>query len=198
MTRRPSSLFAPALLAHGLLVLVGPAHAEDLFNRGSWSYLAADRLADRVGDSITIVIDQSSVASNSAQNGTSKSTNLSGQVSTSKPYNGSARLSLNGAFAGSGQTGRADKVLAQISVVVDAVLPNGDLHVSGGQTLNISGEHIKIRVAGRLRRADITSNNTAQSTSLADATIDYDGNGFTSRGAKPGLLGRVFGWLGFL
>jgi len=180
-----------------LTLSAGTGAAADLFARGNWPALASDRPAERVGDSLTVVIDQTSVASNSAQNGSTKSTNVSGQVSTSKSR-GSAQLALSGDFAGSGQSGRSDKVLAQISVVVDGVLPNGDLHVSGDQALNINGEHVKIRIKGRVRRADITTYNTVQSTSLADAVIDYDGTGFTSRSAKPGLVARLFNWLGVL
>lgn len=189
-------LILPAVLALGGLS-AAPATAADLYQRGVWSALASDRPAERVGDIITVVIDQNSLASNSAQNGTAKSTNVSGQVSASK-YNRSAQLGLSGDFSGRGQTGRADKILAQISVVVDGVLPNGDLHVAGEQAMNVNGEHIKIRIRGRLRRADISSGNTVQSTSLADAQIDYDGAGFVSRSAKPGVVAKVFNWLGIL
>ncbi|MEO8113194.1 MAG: flagellar basal body L-ring protein FlgH [Phenylobacterium sp.] len=175
-----------------------PAAAADLYNRGGWSALASDRPAERVGDSLTVIIDQSSVASNSARNGSAKTTSVSGQISASPAYNRSAQLALAGDFSGSGQTGRADRMVAQISVVVDSILPNGDLHVSGEQTLNMNGEHIKIRIKGRLRRADISSNNTVPSTRLADASIDYDGAGLVSRGAKPGVVTRIFSWLGLL
>lgn len=188
--------FMPGILGLAL-VAAAPAMAADLYQRGVWSALASDRPAERVGDIITVVIDQTSLASNSAQKGSAKSTNLSGQVSASK-YNRSAQLGLSGDFSGSGQTGRSDKILAQISVVVDGVLPNGDLHVAGEQSLNVNGERIKIRIRGRLRRADISSGNTIQSTSLADAQIDYDGAGFVSRSAKPGIVSKVFNWLGLL
>ena len=199
MTGRSRRSVGPWMLALVLgAALAAPAAAENLYARGNWPALASDRPAERVGDSLTVVIDQNSVASNSAQNGTAKSTNLSGQVTATKSYNRSASLALSGDFSGSGQTGRADKMLAQISVVVDAILPNGDLHVAGEQTLNINGEHIKIRIRGRLRRADISSSNTVQSTSLADASIDYDGTGFVSRSSKPGPVARFFNWLGVL
>lgn len=195
MIARPFVLTA---LAAWLSLAAGAAGAEDLFTPGGWPALASDRPAERVGDSITVIIDQSSVALNSARSGSSKSTKLSGQVSATPSYNWAGQAQVGGDFSGSGQTGRSDKLAAQISVVVDAVLPNGDLHVSGDQTLNITGEHVKIRIKGRVRRADIASNNTVQSTRLADALIEYDGAGFTSRSARPGVIGRIFNWLGVL
>lgn len=175
-----------------------PAQAADLFASGNWPAMASDRPAERVGDSLTVVINQSSVASNSAQIGSAKKTNASGQITATPDYVRSAQIGVSGDFSGRGQTGRADKMLAQIGVVVDEVLPNGDLHVSGQQSLNINGEHIKIKVSGRLRKTDISSFNTVQSSSLADANIEYDGAGFVSRSAKPGVGARILNWLGVL
>lgn len=185
-----------ALLA-GFIAAEG-ARADDLFHPGVWAALASDRPAERVGDTITVIVDQNSTALNSARSGSSKSTKVGGQVTATESYNRAAALSLSGDFSGAGQTGRSDRLLAEIGVVVDAVLPNGDLHVSGEQTLNINGERVKIRIRGRLRRADIAANNTVRSTRLADASIDYDGAGFTSRSARPGIVDRIFNWLGIL
>ena len=189
----------PLVIGLGLsLILAGGSRAADLYRPGSWSALASDRLADRVGDSLTVVISQTSTATNSALSSSRKSTSLAGQVSTNAAFNRSGQLSLSGAFDGSGQTGRSDSMVAEISVVVDALLPNGDLHVSGEQTLNINGEHTRIRLSGRVRRSDISTDNVVQSASLADATIDYNGTGFTNHSAKPGVVNKIFGWLGLL
>ena len=103
---------------------------------------------------------------------------------------------MGSGFDGSGQTQRGHKMLAQISVVVDAVLPNGDLHVTGAQALKINGERTNIRLKGRIRPADIDSENAVQSTRLADAVIDYDGTGFIDGNVRPGLLTRAFSSLG--
>jgi len=87
-------------------------------------------------------------------------------------------------------------MVAQISAVVDEVLPNGDLRVSGAQELNINRERTFIRVKGRIRAVDVTASNIVLSNRLADATIDYDGSGFLSKSAAPGLVARIFSWLG--
>ena len=49
---------------------------------------------------------------------------------------------------------------------------------------------------GRIRPADITSDNSVLSSRIADAQINYDGKGFVSRSAKPGVINRVFSFLG--
>jgi flagellar L-ring protein precursor FlgH len=87
-------------------------------------------------------------------------------------------------------------MVAQISAVVEEVLSNGDLRVSGGQELNINGDRTFIRVKGRVRAADVAASNVVLSSRLAEATIDYDGLGFVSRSAAPGLVARAFAWLG--
>jgi len=75
---------------------------------------------------------------------------------------------------------------------------NGDLRVVGSQVLNLSGEKTVIRVRGRVRAADVSATNAVLSNRLADAEIDYDGKGYVSRSGKPGVLTRVFNWLGLM
>ena len=172
------------------LLAVRPAGAAD------WPSLASDRLAAQVGDSLTVLIYEQASASNSAQNGASKTTHLSAQASTKPSRPNAAELNLASAYDGVGQTGRSDQMVAQISVTVVGVRPNGDLDVAGEQTVTLNGEHTHIKVKGAARRADIASNNTIISPRLADAAIDYSGSGLVSRAAKPGLVNRVLSRLG--
>jgi flagellar L-ring protein precursor FlgH len=175
-----------------------PANAADLYHPGEWSALATDRNASRVGDTLTILIYESATATNSASNNSDRSSHFGGQISADTVFNHGGNLSLNSGSDNTGSTDRSGGMVAQISAVVDGVLPNGDLHITGAQALNINGEKTNIKVAGRVRRADISPSNTVLSSRLADAAIDYDGSGFVSRSSQPGLLTRVFNWLGIL
>jgi flagellar L-ring protein precursor FlgH len=186
---------APVRLALVLLAAAaasGPAAAANLYSPGGWPAMASDRSAQRPGDTLTVVIDQSSLASNSAQNGYKKDTQLAGQVQAGTHFNQTGQFDINGGFTGTGQTGRADKIVAQITVLIDKVLPNGDLEISGTQALKINGERTNIRVRGRVRAADIAADNTVPSTRIADAQIDYDGAGFVSKGSQGGIVERIF------
>jgi flagellar L-ring protein FlgH len=191
---RHRRVVAAALLAV-LIATPFSLRAEDLYKRGNWAALASDRMAERVGDSLTIVISETSQASNSAQTDVKKKRGLSGLISGGNSVN-SGQISLSGRYDGSRQTDRAGTMVAQISVVVDEVLPNGDLHVSGQQVININGEHTNIKLKGRVRRADIEAGNTVLSTRLADAAIDYDGTGFVNRHTKSRIATRILNWLG--
>ena len=106
------------------------AGAEDLYHPNSFSAMASDRRANQIGDSLTIIINETSSASNSNKTSSAKSTTLQGQaVLGSKSH--ILQLGSTGAFDGSAETTHAGKMLAQLSVVVEQVLPNGDLRVSG-------------------------------------------------------------------
>lgn len=196
MSRRTiASALASALVAALSALMATAAPAADLYQHGNWPSLAGDHAAAQVGDSLTIVIAETSVASNSAQNTSKKTSHFGGAISADSAFNHAGNLDLGSGFDGAGQTSRQQRMVAQISVVVDEVLPNGDLHVSGAQALKINGEHTNIRLKGRVRRADIGSDNSVLSTRLADAVIDYDGAGFVARSARPGILTRVFDFL---
>jgi flagellar L-ring protein precursor FlgH len=184
------------LIAAVIGLFVSPTVAADLYGHDIWPSLATDRTAHRVGDALTVVVYENASAINSANNESSRSTALGGRLNAGNNFNESAALALNGSSDDTASTGRSGGMVAQLSVVVDQILPNGDLHVSGSQLLNINGEKTQIRVAGRVRPSDISSGNFVLSTRLADAAIDYDGQGFVSRSAAPGILTRIFNWLG--
>jgi flagellar L-ring protein precursor FlgH len=189
-----------------LAVLVLPAAgvcavADDLYRHDNWPALASDRRASAVGDILTVVVLANATAANTAQTGTSRDTRLGGHVSAGHPGSGideSAALGFSGSFGGNGQTSRSGRMVAQISVRVDSVYPNGDLAISGAQALNISGEHTNIRIRGRVRPADIAGDNSVLSARIADAQIDYEGSGFVSSSARPGLIQRIFSFLGLM
>ena len=186
-------LAVPLLL---FALLSGPAHAVDLFKSDGWTAMASDRSARRVGDILTVVVYESATASNSASSSSNRGTQVGGGVSGSG-FNYSGNLNLRNDSDNSGATGRSGGMVAQISVTVDGILPNGDLQVSGAQELNINGDKTNIHIKGRVRQADI-ANNAVLSNRLADAIIDYDGVGFVSSSAKPGLVTRIFNWLGLI
>jgi flagellar L-ring protein precursor FlgH len=185
----------PACLAFLGLVLAQPCLAADLFKNDNWAALASDRNAYRSGDILTVIVYESASAKNSASSSSKRASQVGGEISGDRTFNHSGNLALHNTSDDTGSTGRSGGMVAQISVTVDAVLPGGDLQVSGSQELNINGDKTNIHIKGRVRPADI-SNNTVLSNRLADATIDYDGTGFISNSAKPGLITRIIDWLG--
>lgn len=180
------------------LASAAPVTAENLFAHDNWSALASDRRPEKVGDMLTIIVAENQQASNTVRKGSRKRTAVNGQIFAGGDFDKSAGGSLGGTYDGEGTNTRADRVLAQLSATVTGIEPNGDLRVSGWQRLAINGERTNIKVSGRVRRQDVSGDNLVLSSRLADAVIEYDGKGFASNSAKPGIVTRIFGWLGIL
>lgn len=207
MVTRSSKIFrtgswAPPVLALSLVfgALLAPevATAQDRAPSfdGRFSSLATDRVAAAIGDTLTVLIYEDSAATNSTRAASNRNNHLQAQALTDKGDGGSVQLGLQGGFNGVGETGRSERFIAQVSVVVVGVEPNGDLRIAGEQRLQLGSEMTIIRVKGKVRPQDVTSTNTVTSTRLADADIAYIGNGFASRAANRGPIGHVLGWLG--
>lgn len=183
------------LAACGALLASTPAAAQNLYAGDGFAAMASDRRATAVGDTITVVVSQVSESSNTTQNNSRKGTDVSGSFAAGG-INESADLRFGGGYSGRGEVRRSERLLAQLSVTIEAVLPNGDYRILGTQRMHVNGEDTTIAVRGRIRQADIRSDNTILSSRIADAEINYDGKGFVSRSAKPGLLNRIFSILG--
>ena len=187
---------APALMLVALAAtLPAPARADDLYRAGSWASLASDQRASAVGDALTVLVYQVAEASNVAQTGSRKSTNLTGSIRGGGLAE-SGSLTLGGGYSGRGESRRTERLVTQLSVTVADILSNGDLLVTGRQRMQVNGETTDVGVRGRVRPIDISSDNTVLSSRIAEAEIDYGGRGFVSRGARPGLLNRIFSFLG--
>jgi len=184
------------MLALALAMLTAPAaSAHDLYKGSNWAAMAGDRKAAAIGDQLTILVFQTAEASNSAQNSSRKSTDIGGRFSAGD-IDEDASLDFGGGYTGRGEVRRSERLVSQFSVVVQSVLPNGDLIIAGEQHMRINGENSRIGVRGRVRQEDISAENRVLSSLIADAEISYNGQGFVSRSAKPGLVTRIFRFLG--
>src|SRR5258705_4676389 len=152
------------------MTLSGPAAADNLDRGSNWSSMSADRRATDVGDVLTVVIFQAAESSNLATNSSRKATDLSGSISGGH-LSESGELSFGGGYSGRGEVKRSEKLIAQITLTVQGVMPNGDLVIAGEQFLKVNGERTRIGVRGRGRTADIPPHNNVLSNRVADAPI---------------------------
>ncbi len=159
--------------------------------------IAADCRAHKVGDPITIMVQESSTASSTASTKTSKSESYAFNGLTGGLHGllGPLGSSDTSSLDGSGQTSRSGSLVTTMSAVVKKVLPNGDLEIEGTRLITVNKEKENIVLTGEVRPQDITPNNTVSSVSLANATITYQGKGPVSKQTHGGLLSRLFGWL---
>lgn len=175
---------------------VQPAKGGTMFNPGSYRALVADQKAFRVGDALTVLVQESSSASSSvdAKASRGQEVGLRGQTlgQESRGLTGGTTSSNEGG----GQVARSGRVTAQITVSVKEVLPNGELLVDGQQTVDLNGEAQIISVNGRVRPRDISDNNAVLSSRLADARIRYVGEGYLADKSQPSVWSRFVTWIG--
>lgn len=166
-----------------------------LYRTGFSGSLLQDKRALRVGDILTIVLDESTQSSKSAGTSFGKTSklgvgaptvlgkaygNLESKAEASRDFNGAARSSQQNTLRGS------------IAVTVHKVLPNGTLMIKGEKTLRLNQGDEFIRLAGLVRTEDINRFNQLSSQSVANAQISYAGRGLLNDSNSAGWLTRFF------
>ncbi len=171
-----------------------------IYQAGQQMELFADLKARRVGDVLTIVLNESTNASKNAVTKTTKTTSVAntgptifGKTITTKGvpiFN----TTLNGAdgFDGEGTSTQSNSLAGSLTVTVVEVQANGNLVVQGDKTLKLNQGDEFVHIAGVIRPADIATNNTVTSDKLADARISYSGKGVVNSANQMGWLARFF------
>jgi len=174
--------------------------------------LFQDMKARKVGDTVTVRIVEDPEAELNANTKTSRSSGVEASTLKFMGYmkalaEKNSRLaqdpgtddlilaSLGLKHDGKGSTDRDGHVKAYISAVVEKVLFNGNLYISGQREVRVNNETQYITLSGVVRPKDISSSNEVSSTFIADARIAYSGNGPVSDKQRVGWLGRVLDYV---
>ncbi|HBO9760164.1 TPA: flagellar basal body L-ring protein FlgH [Pseudomonas aeruginosa] len=176
-----------------------------IYQAGFEQNLYDDRKAFRVGDIITITLNEKTQASKKANSDIQKDsktkmglTSLFGSGMTTNNPIGGGDLSLSAEYGGSrdakgdSQAGQSNSLTGSITVTVAEVLPNGILSVRGEKWMTLNTGNELVRIAGLVRADDIATDNTVSSTRVADARITYSGTGAFADAGQPGWLDRFF------
>jgi flagellar L-ring protein precursor FlgH len=183
-------------MAAGLLA-AGSSWAQSLYDPATFRPLTADQKAFRIGDIVTVQVLENATATANADTGSRRSNSVGANIVHAKSPAVRVGLEANGEFDGGGRTSRTGRLLAQLSVTVREILPNGDLRLEGEQLLTINEEQQRINLEGRARPQDITDGNVVVSTRLAGARITYIGEGDLADRQRPAWWRRALDWFGF-
>ncbi|WP_116474235.1 flagellar basal body L-ring protein FlgH [Zobellella maritima] len=159
--------------------------------------LFEDRRPRMVGEILTIVLDEQVSASKTsaanANRGGSASLGLSelpDALETLAEYG--FDLSGNSEFSGGGGAQANNSFTGTITVSVLEVMNNGNLRVRGEKQIAINQGVEFIRFSGVVNPRTITGQNTVASTQVADARIEYVGEGYINEAQHMGWLQRFF------
>ncbi len=168
---------------------------NSLWRNGSRSFFK-DQRAHQIGDLLTVTVnitDSANFANETQRDRTSKEdsgiTDFIGSQTISQ-----ANKILPGRilttdstsqYDGKGSIQRQETLQTNIAAVVTQVLPNGNLVVEGKQEVRVNYEMRELIVAGIVRPEDIQSDNTIDSSKIAQARIAYGGRGQISDFQQP-------------
>lgn len=186
---------------------IAPASDGSIFNANAGAKRLAlfeDRRSTRVGDILTVVIDEKISASSKANTSTSRdgSFDMGGSVGAGgiplfsdkleqlMSANASAGTKLD--HDGEGSTSSSNAFSGTITVTVIETLPNGNLVISGEKQLAINAETEFLRFSGIVNPDDIHAGNNVSSLKVADARLEHRGAGAIARAQEPGWLSRFF------
>jgi flagellar L-ring protein precursor FlgH len=165
-----------------------------VFNADTVS-LTSDARAFRVGDVVTVILEETTQASKKA--GTSFSKGSSASVSPLKALGKTfpktaIDVSADRSFAGDATSTQQNALSGAVTVIVQEVLPNGLLRVAGEKRLVLNQGEEFVRLKGMLRAADIDADNQVSSLRVANARIAYSAQGALADANTPGWLTRFF------
>ena len=160
--------------------------------------LFEDRRARLVGDTLTIQIEETVSASQQSTTKVQRDGSISAGIGAFPFAKAStlSKLSLdvnsaNGAKA-DGKTDSVNTFTGIITVIVQQVLPNGNLVVAGEKLIGVNQNVDVMRFSGIVNPATIRGGNVVSSTQVAEARLEQRGRGDVGKVQGMGWLQRFF------
>jgi len=178
--------------------------ADSLYPVEGSSSIYTEKRARRIGDVITVLIQENINATQAAGSQYQKTGSVAlgagmgvgsiGQnvLNTTNNIGVGASSSHQGEGTSSGST----TVSGEMTSKIVSVLPSGNYLVEGTRYVEVNEDKQTVEITGEIRPDDISSDNTISSLRIANAKIKLTGTGPASETANPGLLTRVLSWLG--
>ncbi|MDB6366684.1 MULTISPECIES: flagellar basal body L-ring protein FlgH [Photorhabdus] len=162
--------------------------------------LFEDRRPRNIGDTLTITLQENvSASKNSSANASRNGKNTFSAALTPRFLKGliggdktDLDMEAENTFGGKGGANANNTFRGTITVTVDRLLANGNLHVVGEKQIAINQGTEFIRFSGVVNPRTINANNTVSSNQVADARIEYVGNGYINEAQNMGWLQRFF------
>ena len=174
----------------GLCVIAGPA--ADSFAIKSFY---TDVKAREVGDVLTVMIVEKTLASNSSSIMTEKETTVGTSGEGTGALDFIPAFGMDGTISkeheGMGTTSRRGTIVGQMAAVVVEVLDSGNLRIQGEKQIVVNDETEILVVTGIVRPEDVSGQNVVYSSDMANTEITYKGKGMVTSYSRPSILIRL-------
>ena len=173
-----------------IMMISTSAYAGSLWNdNANWF---ADARPGKVGDIVTVLVDERTDASDESDMSVTKNANLSVNDGTGLlNFMRGLTLGANNSSTGNGSIERTHSATATLACLVTEVLPNGNLVIEGTRDVRTSDEVLQLMLVGVVRPQDVNSDNQISSRLVANAEISVKGKGIISRTQKPGVITQI-------
>ena len=162
--------------------------------------LFEDRRARNVGDTLTVVLNETTSAAKNSGMSAARKANASSQFGNTGttpfgPYTSIANIANFGGSGdlkseGTGASAASNTFAGTITVTVVEILSNGNLVVAGEKQVAVSNEEEIIRFGGVVNPNTLVFNQVS-SQQVADARIEYRGRGATDDTQGTGWFTRL-------
>ncbi len=158
---------------------------NSLWRNGARAFFK-DQRAHQIGDILTVTVNITDKAIIDNETKRSRNSKDDSGIDNLFGLNKILNTSIPGRLAttnsstsldGKGSVNRSEALVTSVAAVVTQVLPNGNLVVEGKQEIRVNFEMRELIVAGIVRPEDIGSDNTIDSSKIAQARISYGGRG---------------------
>lgn len=168
-----------------------------IFNASAgYAPLTQGHRARAVGDPVTILLVESTTTAKSAGAKTQRGGNASITPPTAGPLSflnpDALKAGSQSSFKGDGTASQTSTLSGELAVTIAEVRPNGTALVRGEKRMLLSQGQEWIQFSGIVRLADLDAESRIPSTRVADARIEYAGNGPIQRASREGWLSRFF------
>jgi flagellar L-ring protein precursor FlgH len=141
--------------------------------RNSWT---SDRHVVAVGDVVTILVDEYTLASSNRSELASREKDR--DLGLQAGSGGTGIKTVNDVSDRTrGERSRTERFSAEISARVMEVTPEGMIRLEGKRKLQVDNHEQEVTIRGWLRTQDLSTQNTVESWRIADAEILYTSNG---------------------
>lgn len=166
---------------------VASYNPNSLWRNGSRAFFK-DQRAHQIGDLLTVAVnitDKANIENDTQRSRTNKEDSGITDFIGAKTITQANKIlpgriltaDSTASSEGKGSVDRKEALQTNVAAVVTQVLPNGNLVVEGKQEIRVNYEIRELIVAGIVRPEDIQSDNTIDSTKIAQARIAYGGRG---------------------